>query len=336
MTWLLQWCWIYQLKCLVYSGLEHSTGTGCKSCMPVVANMNLITGILDWIWRQSLKHLDSIKIWSADFSTTFFFPNLSIIETHNNENTVHLVASFQTLYWTSQIPSAKSSSPRPIVSVSVCSELLLVASPCPQPHAHTLCNLNLIFNLFGIPRTTLFGHNLLPRQRLIRAGLYWSFTSAGMKNYFCVQHLWLRGAIYRIPFPIETLSFTLLESSVDSSVSLIWDFCHLLSFRQASKKPSQCSVMSCYTLLVNRVWKPWNSIIWVADRLLWPSLKRPDQCALSSSTRPLIQKRLEWGRVLHKSNAEFITKSLWNIGCVSTTLKRHVDFWNRFIPQGTH
>lgn len=119
---------------------------------------------------------------------------------------------------------------------------LAVASPCPQPHEHTLCNLNLIFSLFGIPRTTLFGHNLLPRDLLIWTVLYRSFTSFGMKNYFSIPHLRFGGTIHRIPFPIETLFFTLSGSCVNSSVSLIGDFCHLLSFSQVSQKLSQCSV----------------------------------------------------------------------------------------------
>lgn len=48
----------------------------------------------------------------------------------------------------------------------------------------------------------------------------------------------------RSPFPLETLWLTLSESCLNSSVSLILDFCHLLIFPQTSKKKAQpqCSV----------------------------------------------------------------------------------------------
>lgn len=178
---------------------------------------------------------------------------------------------------TSQIPSAKPSSPWPIVNVSMLSALA-VASHCPQPHEHTLCNLNLIFTLFGIPRTTLFGRNLLPRELLIWTVLYRSLTSFGMKKYFSIPHLWCCGSIHRIPFPIETLCFTLSDSCVNSSVSLIWDFCHLLSFPQASKKLSQCSV-TLRLWIVND-----NHEIASHGSLLWPLLKSSDHCTIKPKT----------------------------------------------------
>lgn len=67
--------------------------------------------------------------------------------------------------------------------------------------------------------------------------------------------------------------FTLSKSCVNSSVSLIWDFCHLLSILSpADHSPSQWKAQTifCCTPVVNCVWKPWNSIIWVTGRLFDP------------------------------------------------------------------
>lgn len=122
----------------------------------------------------------------------------------------------------------------------------------------------------------------------------------------------------RIPFPLETLWLTLSESRLNSSVSLILDFCHLLIFPQTSKKSS--APMFCYTAVVNCVRKPWNSITWVMDRLLWPLLESPDDCAAPSSPGLLKQKRSSEG-----AGEEFFTnptlcfyiKVCGNQGCVS-------------------
>lgn len=54
------------------------------------------------------------------------------------------------------------------------------------------------------------------------------------KKYFSIPHLRFSSSIHVISFPIETLCFTLFVSCVNSSVSLIWDSCHLLSCSQAS------------------------------------------------------------------------------------------------------
>ena len=159
-----------------------------------------------------------------------------------------------------------------------------VASPCPQPHERTLCNLNLVFTLLCIPRTTLFGRNLLPRELSIWTAPWWSFTSSGMKNYFFFDStplvLWCHSKQKKKKTPLGRLRASvspLSESGVNSSVNLIWDFCHLLSFPRELR---QCCVTP---LLVNSVRKPWNTITWVTGRLLWPVLKSPEHSLVPPS-----------------------------------------------------
>lgn len=103
---------------------------------------------------------------------------------------------------------------------------LAVASSWPQTYEHTLCNLNPIFLLFCIPRTNLFGHNLLPRELLIWTVPYRSCTAFRMKKYFSIPHF--SGPIYRISFNlIETLCFS---------------FCWESSGNSYVRSPSWCSV----------------------------------------------------------------------------------------------
>lgn len=176
------------------SVLKLNVGTWHKLCAAEKYKMSVITRILGWVKMYFFESLDNIK---------------SIIETNNNAKTAHSLSSFHTIALHkshSQRKKKLKPSPWPIVTIS---ELLLLPLPALNP-MNTLYNLNLIFTLFGIPRTTLFGHNLLPRELLIWTVLYRSFTHFGMKNYFFILYLWFSVSIHRISFPIVSPCQTLV------------------------------------------------------------------------------------------------------------------------------
>lgn len=151
-------------------------------------------------------------------------PNLSIFNEKNGMRAI--------LIWSSLLKLTELIH-KTLLTHSVClciTGTLAFALSWPQTYEHTLCNLNPIFSLFCIPRTNLFGHNLLLRELLIWTVLYRSCTAFGMKKYFSIPHFCR--SVYRVPFNvIETLCFTLcLNVSVNSYLSLICDLYHLLSF----------------------------------------------------------------------------------------------------------